>query len=131
MPLRAFSSLNCQRVRGRHRRSTTAKHSPEALGRSGVDKVGRSLYSKRMFTNKPWMLYGATGRTGSLIAEQAVAVGHRPLLAGRDAGRLAALADRLGLPWVTATPDDVQRVLGDSQLVLLAAGPFESTSGPV
>jgi short subunit dehydrogenase-like uncharacterized protein len=77
------------------------------------------------------MLYGATGRTGSLIAEQAVAMGHRPLLAGRDARRLRAFADRLGLPWVAATPDDLQRVLGDSQLVLLAAGPFEHTSGPV
>jgi len=84
-----------------------------------------------MFTNIPWMLYGATGRTGTLIAEQAVARGHRPLLAGRDAARLRPLAERLGLPWVAATPDDLTAVLGDSQLVLLAAGPFGSTSGPV
>ena len=84
-----------------------------------------------MFTNTPWMLYGATGRTGALIAEQAVARGHRPLLAGRDAERLRPLAERLGLSWVAAMPDDLHRVLGDSRLVLLAAGPFESTSGPV
>src|SRR5262249_38193229 len=84
-----------------------------------------------MFTNKVWMLYGATGRTGSLIAEQAVARAHRPLRAGRAAGRLRPLAERLDLPWVAAAPDDLQRVLGDSQLVLLAAGPFGSTSGPV
>src|SRR5512133_3775312 len=77
------------------------------------------------------MLYGATGRTGTLIAEQAVARGHRPLLAGRNAGRLVPLAERLGLPWVAVTPDDLHRVLGDSRLVLLAAGPFASTSGPV
>jgi short subunit dehydrogenase-like uncharacterized protein len=77
------------------------------------------------------MLYGATGRTGTLIAEHAVASGHRPLLAGRDAGRLRPLAERLGLPWVAAPPDDLRRVLGDSRLVLLAAGPFESTSGAV
>ena len=77
------------------------------------------------------MLYGATGRTGTLIAERAVAMGHRPLLAGRDAERLRPLADRLGLSWIAATPDDLPRVLGDSRLVLLAAGPFESTSGPV
>jgi short subunit dehydrogenase-like uncharacterized protein len=77
------------------------------------------------------MLYGATGRTGTLIAEQAVAAGHRPLLAGRDAARLRTLAERLGLPWVAATPNDLHRVLGDSRLVLLAAGPFEYTSGPV
>src|SRR6185437_4676127 len=84
-----------------------------------------------MFTNKPWLLYGATGRTGTLIAERAVARGHRPLLAGRDAGRLRSLAERLDLPWAVATPEDLGRVLGDSRLVLLAAGPFESTSGPV
>lgn len=77
------------------------------------------------------MLYGATGRTGTLIAELAVARGHRPLLAGRNAGRLVPLAERLGLPWVAVTPDDLHRVLGDSRLVLLAAGPFASTSGPV
>jgi short subunit dehydrogenase-like uncharacterized protein len=77
------------------------------------------------------MLYGATGRTGTLIAEQAVARGHRPLLAGRDAGRLVPLAERLGLPWVAAEPEDLTGVVGDSRLVLLAAGPFESTSGPV
>src|SRR5216110_3461492 len=84
-----------------------------------------------MFTNIPWALYGATGRTGTLIAERAVAAGHRPLLAGRDAERVRPLAERLGLPWAAATPEDLWRVLGDSQLVLLAAGPFESTSGPV
>src|SRR5689334_19071738 len=84
-----------------------------------------------MFTNIPWMLYGATGRTGTLIAEHAVARGHRPLLAGRDRGRLRALADRLGLPWVVAAVDDVYPVLGESRLVLLAAGPFESTSSAV
>jgi short subunit dehydrogenase-like uncharacterized protein len=84
-----------------------------------------------MFTNKPWMLYGATGRTGTLIAERAAALGHRPLLAGRDAERLRPLAERLGLPWVAAAADDLYRVLGASRLVLLAAGPFESTSRAV
>src|SRR4051794_904054 len=84
-----------------------------------------------MFTNALWMLYGATGRTGTLIAERAVAKGHRPLLAGRDGGRLAPLAERLGLPWVALPPDGLHRVLGDTRLVLLAAGPFASTSGPV
>jgi hypothetical protein len=56
-----------------------------------------------MFTNKPWLLYGATGRTGTMIAEEAVARGHRPVLAGRDSDRFRVLAERLGLPW-TAGP---------------------------
>src|SRR3954468_14758252 len=84
-----------------------------------------------MFTNAPWMLHGATGRTGTLIAERAVAKGHRPLLAGRDGGRLAPLAERLGGPRGAVSPGGRSRVLGGTRLVLLAAGPFASTSGPV
>ena len=32
---------------------------------------------------KKWLLYGAYGYTGELIAEEAIARGHRPVLAGR------------------------------------------------
>ena len=84
-----------------------------------------------MFTNARGCYTERPAVPGTLIAERAVARGHRPLLAGRDGGRLAPLADRLGLPWVEVPPDDLHRVLGDSRLVLLAAGPFASTSGPV
>ncbi|KAA0018920.1 saccharopine dehydrogenase NADP-binding domain-containing protein [Antrihabitans cavernicola] len=84
-----------------------------------------------MFTNNDWLLYGATGRTGTLIAEHAVALGHRPLLAGRDASRLRPLAQRLDLPWIETDVDELDRHLGDSRLVLLTAGPFASTSQPV
>ncbi len=41
------------------------------------------------------MLYGATGYIGGLIARAMVAGGARPVLAGRDQGRLDALAERL------------------------------------
>ena len=44
-----------------------------------------------------WMLYGATGYTGVLLAEEAVRRGHRPLLAGRSTEKLKPLAARLGL----------------------------------
>jgi len=40
-----------------------------------------------MLTNKPWILYGATGRTGALIAEEAVARGHRPVLGATTVAR--------------------------------------------
>jgi short subunit dehydrogenase-like uncharacterized protein len=33
---------------------------------------------------KPWMIYGANGYTGRLIAEEAVLQGLRPILAGRN-----------------------------------------------
>src|SRR3954465_145315 len=72
-----------------------------------------------MFTNNPWLLYGATGRTGTLIAQEAVARGHRPVLAGRDPDRLRGLAERLDLPWVAGPA--TARLIGDANLVLLTA----------
>ena len=44
-----------------------------------------------------WMLYGAYGRTGRLILDEALRRGHRPVLAGRDAAQLAALRQETGL----------------------------------
>lgn len=83
-----------------------------------------------MFTNIPWMLYGATGRTGTLIVEHAVSRGHRPTLAGRDPVRLRAMATRFDLPWVAAPVTDLGRLIEDVRLVLLAAGPFDVTTPP-
>ena len=44
-----------------------------------------------------WMLYGAYGKTGRLILDEALRRGHRPMLAGRDGARLAALERATGL----------------------------------
>ncbi len=82
----------------------------------------------------PWMIYGANGYTGVLVAEEAVRRGHRPLLAGRSAGRLAPLAERLGLDYVAFSLDDeavIARRLADVALVFHAAGPFTLTSAPM
>ena len=43
-----------------------------------------------------WLLYGATGYTGALIAEMAKARGAEPILAGRNADKLKILAEKLG-----------------------------------
>ncbi len=78
-----------------------------------------------------FMIYGAYGYTGQLIARRALAHGHRPLLAGRDAAKLAALADELGLPHVVAPLDDrgaLERALSGVQIVCHAAGPFVHTA---
>ena len=45
-----------------------------------------------------WLLYGASGYTGRRIAEEARRRGLRPVLAGRDALKIKALADRLECP---------------------------------
>lgn len=79
-----------------------------------------------------WMLYGATGYTGRLIAEAAVARGHKPLLAGRSADKLKALAQRLGLQYTVFRVDDVPALNRcDVGLVLNCAGPFVNTALPI
>ncbi|HRI11206.1 MAG TPA: hypothetical protein PKW35_25485, partial [Nannocystaceae bacterium] len=44
-----------------------------------------------------WMLYGANGYTGRIIAAEALRRGMRPVLAGRSAAPIHALAAELGL----------------------------------
>ncbi len=85
-------------------------------------------------TTTSWMLYGATGYTGKLVAEEALRRGHRPLLAGRSAQKLAPLAERLGLDYVAFSLEDVEAIarnLADIELVYHAAGPFIYTSEPM
>jgi short subunit dehydrogenase-like uncharacterized protein len=84
--------------------------------------------------DKPFLLYGANGYTGELLAEEAVRSGMRPILAGRNEQKVAPIAERLGTPmriFDLSDPDAVERALEDVELVLLAAGPFSRTSAPV
>ena len=81
-----------------------------------------------------WMIYGATGYTGTLVAEEAVRRGHKPLLAGRSAAKLRPLAERLGLDYAAVGLDDAEalaKAVGSVQLVYNAAGPFIHTSDPL
>jgi short subunit dehydrogenase-like uncharacterized protein len=83
---------------------------------------------------RSWMLYGAAGHTGALIAQHARDRGHRPLLAGRSASAVTALAERLDLPFRALALDDpaaVHGALADVDLVLNAAGPFLHTAAPL
>ncbi len=85
-------------------------------------------------TTPRWLLYGATGYTGVLIAEEAVRRGHKPVLAGRSREKLAPLASRLGLDLVAVGLDDVRGLLSALEglpLVVHAAGPFVHTSEPM
>src|SRR2546429_8860572 len=81
-----------------------------------------------------WMIYGAAGATGTLIAEEATRRGHQPVLAGRSAESLASLGKRLGLPWMAVGLDEpgrLQRAVSDVDAVLNAAGPFIATAPPL
>lgn len=84
--------------------------------------------------NMQWLLYGANGYTGELIAREAAARGLRPILAGRSAERLAPLAQELGLDHRVFALDDartVERGLEGVRLVLHCAGPFSATAAPM
>ena len=74
----------------------------------------------------PWMIYGANGYTGELIAREAAGRGLKPILAGRNAEAVGKLASELGLPHRIFALDSPQ--LEGVAAVLHAAGPFIRTS---
>jgi len=76
-----------------------------------------------------FLIYGANGYTGELIAREAVRRGLKPILAGRNAEKLASLANELGLE-SRAFPLD-QPQLDGVDAVLHCAGPFVHTSAPM
>ncbi len=81
-------------------------------------------------SNSRWLLYGATGYTGRLTAQEAVAQGHRPVLGGRSPGKLNALATELGLDFVACNLEDSKRltaVVSQFDLVCHLAGPYKYT----
>src|SRR5580658_6749809 len=95
---------------------------PDSNGASAMSQAGS------------WMLYGAAGYTGALIAQHACERGHRPVLAGRAAPAVTALAERLSLPHRALALDDpaaLNAALADVDLVLNAAGPFLHTAVPL
>lgn len=81
-----------------------------------------------------WLVYGANGYTGELVARAAVARGLRPILAGRNAEALSALASGLGLERRVFGLDDPKTVdagLADVAVVVHCAGPFHRTFRPM
>lgn len=75
------------------------------------------------------MLFGATGFTGRLTAADLVASGERPLLVGRDQGKLDALATSLDGAAETAVanveaPHTLRELLSDGDVLISTVGPF-------
>jgi hypothetical protein len=80
------------------------------------------------------MIYGANGYTGELIAREAKKRGAHPVLAGRDAAKIAKLATDLSLPskvFALDKPPDIVAALQGIGLVLNCAGPFSKTANPL
>jgi len=85
-------------------------------------------------TSPRWLLYGASGYTGRLLAEEAVRRGLHPILAGRAREKIDPLGAKLGLPTLALDLADgpaLRRALEGVALVLHAAGPFIHTSTPM
>lgn len=78
-----------------------------------------------------FILYGANGYTGRLIASLAAQYQLKPILAGRNNSGIKQLAEELDLPYRIADLNDanaVKALLSGSSLLLHCAGPFSSTA---
>ena len=80
------------------------------------------------------MIYGANGYSGRLIAQEAVARGMAPILAGRNGRQIEALAAELDCPSRVFSLDGAERIteqLKGLSAVLSCAGPFSATAEPM
>ncbi len=78
-----------------------------------------------------FLLYGANGYTGVLIAKLAATYNLQPILAGRTEAHIKPLADELQLPYRVIDLNDAEKlskVLSAVKLVLHCAGPFIDTA---
>jgi short subunit dehydrogenase-like uncharacterized protein len=81
-----------------------------------------------------WMIYGANGYTGEMIAREAARRGLKPVLAGRNRDKIDALARELGLErrvFGLDRPEQLAQQVKDCALVMHCAGPFSSTAAPM
>jgi short subunit dehydrogenase-like uncharacterized protein len=78
-----------------------------------------------------WMIYGANGYTGTLLAAEAVRRGLTPVVAGRNAVAVTALGRDHGLEARVFDLDQPGDALSGIGLVLHCAGPFSATCAPM
>jgi short subunit dehydrogenase-like uncharacterized protein len=75
------------------------------------------------------VLFGATGYTGRLVAEDLIGRGARPVLAGRNAARLEELRAELGVELEVRTAQveergSVAEIIDDGDVLVTTVGPF-------
>jgi short subunit dehydrogenase-like uncharacterized protein len=81
-----------------------------------------------------WMIYGANGYTGRLVAAEARQRDLKPVLAGRRAGPIEKLAAELELPMKVfdlGNAPATAAAIADMAVVANCAGPFAATSAPM
>lgn len=82
-------------------------------------------------TQNTFLLYGANGYTGTLIARFAAQYQLQPILAGRTKDKIETLATALELPYKVLDINDTKELLAalrSVKLVVNAAGPFVFTA---
>ena len=87
-----------------------------------------------MSSRVEWMIYGANGYSGHLVAVKARRRGLNPVLAGRHAGPIEKLAAELGLPMRVFDLDNAPAAAAaivDMAVVANCAGPFAATTAPM
>ncbi len=87
-----------------------------------------------MMQSNSFLLYGANGYTGELIARYASQYNLQPILAGRRKELIEPLANKLHLPYRVFDLDDSAALLAalrEVNVVIHAAGPFEFTAKPM
>jgi short subunit dehydrogenase-like uncharacterized protein len=80
------------------------------------------------------IIYGAYGYTGELIVRRAIEIGLRPLLSGRNATAVEAIAKQHDLPSKACDLADaagLDALLKGAKVVIHAAGPFIHTARPM
>lgn len=81
-----------------------------------------------------FLIYGANGFTGKLIAEKAKRLGLTPTVAGRSPDAVEKIARELGLPhraFALGSAEEVDSGIRGARLVLHCAGPYSATSRPM
>jgi len=83
---------------------------------------------------KNFLIYGANGYTGELIAREAAKRGLQPILSGRSQNKIEPLAKELNLTCRTFSLEDkksLEYTLKEVDFVIHCAGPFSLTSKPM
>lgn len=77
------------------------------------------------------LILGGGGGIGSTVARLVVAGGGRVFLAGRDAARLEAVANELGMPWGTVEATDPDRIDACADAAAAALGGLDGITNCV
>ena len=96
--------------------------------------IHHRTFAGKTMTLKNFLIYGANGYTGELVAREAARRGLSPVLAGRSRNKIEALAKELGLDCRAFSLEDkssLENALREVDFVLHCAGPFSLTSKPM